>query len=494
MLTIRRCLFPFLLLVLAAFPVAAQDGSHRARVRAHIDRFLAHGLDTYGADHSALWIACFDVVKGGLPETPMPKHSRWYREITSPDGSNLYWDQPALIAAEHLSRLTGEARYRDAVTNYVRDFLQRCVSPKNGLFFWGNHAYYDVRADKPTRFSGGHHECRPHSPAWELLWRIDPQATERAIRAMGDQHVKDAATGRFCRHASPDNTPGTLKPGENDGAMPFLEAGAVLVESLAWLAAKKGGDAELSALATRVAEYSYQQRGEATGLLRNQPSVKRWDYHTSTTEIGLWAGSLLRAARATGQPRLLELAVLGLTPYLQKGFDSATGKYWGGLEVATGLPWKGELTRGFSPPRHAEIFDMATRPTHNYPMPMAEACLDLLESDPQPLWRAAVTRWIEQTRLSLPANTGTGAAAEDYGRAILFLWRAARVLNDEAPLQLAHDIADEAIRVLWVPEHRMFRSHPGEDRCDAVDAPGLLLLALLQLECEEPLELFGFGL
>jgi len=30
--------------------------------------------------------------------------------------------------------------------------------------------------------------------------------------------------------------------------------------------------------------------------------------------------------------------------------------------------------------------------------------------------------------------------------------------------------------------HGMFRGHPGEERCDAVDGVGLLLLALLDLD------------
>jgi hypothetical protein len=482
-----------LVCVLCAWPALAQEPVYRRHVSDHFDRFLDHGLDTYGEDHSTLWIASFDVAKGGLPERPLPARPRWYREITSPAGSNLYWDQPALVAAMHLSRLSGSDRYHRAVTTYLRDFLDRCVSPVNGLFLWGNHAYYDVKTDRPVRFSGGYHECRPHTPAWELLWQVDARATERAIRALGDQHVKEPASGRFCRHANPDNPPGTHLPGEREAAMPFLEAGAVLVESMVWLARKKGGDDDLAALALRVAEYSLAQRDPATGLVRNQPAVKRWDYQTCTTEVGLWAGSLLRAEDALQQPRFHDLAQLGVRPYLRHGFDEASGRYWGGLDVSTGQP-REEVPRVFSPPRHAEIFDPAMRPTHNYPIPMAAACLGLLERDPQPMWQEAVARWIGHIRRSLPANGGAGAAAEDYGRVILFLWQAARVLDQEMPLQLAREVADEAIRVLWVPEHRMFRSHPGEDRCDAVDSPGILLLALLQLDHDEPLELFGLGL
>ena len=69
--------------------------------------------------------------------------------------------------------------------------------------------------------------------------------------------------------------------------MPFLEAGGVLVESLCWLYAKTGRrDRALADLAGKVARYSFERRGKSTGLLRNQPVVKRWDYRAATTEGG----------------------------------------------------------------------------------------------------------------------------------------------------------------------------------------------------------------
>ena len=43
-------------------------------------------------------------------------------------------------------------------------------------------------------------------------------------------------------------------------------------------------------------------------------------------------------------------------------------------------------------------------------------------------------------------------------------------------------MADEAVDQLFVEEAGMLRSHPGENRCDAVNGPGILLLALLLLD------------
>ncbi len=65
------------------------------------------------------------------------------------------------------------------------------------------------------------------------------------------------------------------------------------------------------------------------------------------------------------------------------------------------------------------------------------------------------------------------------------LVRAAISLERLEYRELANRVAWEATDRLFVQDAGMFRSHPGEDRCDAVDAPGFLLLALLYLETEE---------
>ena len=56
---------------------------------------------------------------------------------------------------------------------------------------------------------------------------------------------------------------------------------------------------------------------------------------------------------------------------------------------------------------------------------------------------------------------------------------------------LATALASEAIAVLW--DGRMFRSHPGEHRYDAVDGMGYLLLALLCLSTGREPNMMGSG-
>ncbi len=480
---------------LATTAARSDDGSdYTGLVRSHLERVIERSVDRFGPSKTGLWLATIDTATGGLPENPLPGELRWYRKITSPNGSNLYWDQPTIVAAYALSKQTRDERFAASADRYIRDFLVRCVAAESGLFQWGNHIYYDVVRDQVTPFSGGYHECRPHTPAWETFWMHDSEVTENAIRAMGLAHVKDHETGRFCRHANPKAVPGEFTKQEVAGAKPFLEAGASLMDSLCWLADKTDDrDGELTELALRAARYSFARRDTTTGLIRNQPVDKRWDYYASTTEVGLWAGSLLRAAQYTGEDEFREIAEAAMRPWLRFGFDEDVNKYYGRLAVESGLPQPPEEPRGWIPPMYAEVFDIHERPTHNYPMPMAETCLSLYEQTQEPLFARAVERWVAHIRNSLPANGNRGAYAEDYGRVIHFLTRSSLSMNRPEYRQLAHQIAKEAIGCLFVEEHGMFRSHPGEDRCDAVDGPGILLLALLYLDRgEEPRSAFAF--
>lgn len=497
-----KTLIPMLWLTGSALGVLAADfkdasGGYLQLIRPHYDRLIRVGVDQFGPAKTGLWLASVDLRQGGLPANPDPAVKRTYRLIHAPRGSTLYWEQPAVIAAYAVSRLTGDPRYRAAADRYLKDFLDRCVSPSNGLFLWGNHLYYDVVTDQIVAFSGGPYEARPLPCAWDMFWAISPEQTERCIRAMGVQHVLDAATGLFDRHASVKATQPPTGP--TTEAHPFLEAGGVLVESLCWLSAQTGHqDPWLKERALLVARFSYGQRHAATGLLRNQPGKKRWDYYATTTEVGLWANCLLRATAYTKENEFRVMAREAVAAYLRHGWDAQAGRYYGQLNCADGRPRKPDRTAGsgadtvYQPGAYAELWEPLF-PTHNYPMSLAEAALTLYQQTGDELFLQSVRRWAGMIARSTPANDGQGAYADQYGRCIHFLLRAARALDDASLFQQARQLAAEAVRQLHVEETQMFRSHPGEDRCDAVDGIGLLFLALLDLETGHEPAMLGFG-
>lgn len=474
------------------------NGGYVRLMQNHFSRVIDKGTDQYGPDHSGLWLASIDIIKGGQPQQADPKVKRTYRQIHSPRGSNLYWDQPYVAAAHNLSRLTNDQRYRQAADRYVRDFLSRCVSVKNGLFLWGNHIYYDVFTDKTVSFSGGYHEARPLPCAWEIFWTVDRAKTERAIYALGELHIRDQKTGLFDRHASVDAT--RPPAGGEAGGYPFLEAGGVIVESLAWLSAKTDHrDPMLCQRALAVARLSFSHKGEKTGLLRNQCGPnKRWDYHAATTEVGLWANCLLRSADYLQEKELADMAHQAVAAYLRYGYDERSGRFYGQLNVSDGMPRKPQRQAGagdetiYQPGEYADLWE-ALFPTHNYPMCLAEACLTLYQRNREDQFKQAVQRFARFIAISTPANGGKGAYADQYGRCIHFLLRAADVMGEPKYFEQAKGLAREAVSALYSSQAGMFRSHPGEDRCDAVDGMGILFLALMKLESGQEADAMGFG-
>ena len=468
-----------------------RDENYLKAAISHFDKLIENGLAVYGADPCAMWMASLDTKTGQYPEDDRrPPHipKRAYRYIDAPRGSNLYWDQPAIAAAHAVSQITGMKRYADAADAYVRDFLDRCVAP-NGMFLWGNHYYYDAFRDAPvwfgetpvpcllTKESGKLHEMRPIVPAWDSFWRISPEKTERAIRAAVDGHLVDPDTGRFNRHA------------DNEEGCAFLEAGGILVDTLSWLH-QKTGDAELVGTAGKIALYSFQNRNESTGLLENNPTVTRWDKHTSTTEVGLWAGCLLRAASRCHVAEWAEMADAAVSAWLRLGYDETAERFYGRLDVGTGAPILGPKETTYQPGDHSDLWDPLF-PAHDYPMPFAESCLALYRITGKDIYQTACRRWINQIRNSLPARHGKGGYAEHYGRCLNFLLGYAKIMDDSAAHDLAINVADEAMNVLY--SHGMFRGHAGEDRYDALDGVGFLLLALMRLQTGSEPETMGLA-
>ncbi|MHB0935941.1 MAG: hypothetical protein ACYDCO_12650 [Armatimonadota bacterium] len=456
-------------------------------LRAHLDAVLADGTDRYGPRATTMWVASLDTKTRSYPvdEPKARAGQRVYRDIDTPFGSAIYWDQPALVAAHALSRATGDDRYARAADDYVRDFLAVGIA-ESGLFEWGNHVYYDVFTDEITRFHGGPHEMRPIPPAWELFWRVSPEATERQIRAAGRLHLFDPETGGFNRHA--DGQPGCA----------FLETGGILVEMLCWLG-KRVGDAALCDTAHRIANYSFSHRNPQTGLLENNPTEERWDKWMCTTEVGMWAGSLLRAAEYSGRPELSQMAHDAVAAYLRYGYDAAARRYYGKLQVADGEHVPSEpddvpgLNNFYQPATYADPWN-AYFPTHDYPIALAETCVALYRLTGEEQFAEAIDRWAGVLRETPPpAQTadGHGEYAELYGRDIHFLLRAADATGDAAYRAQAAALADQAIERLFA--HGMFRTHAGEDRADAVDGIGYLLLALLYLHTGGPADYLGFG-
>jgi hypothetical protein len=421
------------------------------------------------------WPAVLDTRTGRFPEDDDPPR-RVYRLIGAPRGSTLYWDQPSVVAAYVLESGFGRPTIARSADAYIDAFLSACRGD-DGIFRWGNHAYYDLFDRRVVTFSGGHHELRPFTPAWELLAKRDPSAVEGYLRSVISRHVYDPATGAFNRHDV------------RSRGHAFLEAGGVLVETAAWLA-RRTGDAELAETACRIARYSYEHRGNATGLLQNEPDHGRWDSRVCTTEVGLWAGCLLRAADYLNRDELLDMARSAVDAYLRYGWVDEAERYAGQVAVVDGKH-VAPADVGYWPRRYADPWNTDQWPIHDYPMALGRACIELYERTREERYKTAIQRLAEIAFRTRPAQTGGWSYAGNFGEVISFLNGAAHALGDDSYRSRALQAADEAVEVLL--DGRLFQGYPADHRYEAVDGVGFLLLSLLALSTERRLRYYGLG-
>ncbi len=432
---------------------------HQAIIEKHFQRLTSAVAYVAGP----MWPSVLDVRTGRYPEGDhVPK--RVYRLIGAPRGSTLYWDQPSLIAAYALSDATGNPAYAQAADAYVRAFLAECIA-ENGMFQWGNHVYYDVFERRVVHFANGHHELRPITPAWDVFMRLAPEATAVYIRTMADRHVYDPATGAFNRHD--DSRRGHA----------FLEAGGILVESLAWLY-RQTKDPLLLEKSLKIARFSYAHRHPETGLVKNEPLHGRWDSKVCTTEIGLWAQCLMRAAGYTANDEFMAMAREAVRAYLNHAYDPTSGRYAGQVRVDTGAAVAPEQT-GYWPRETSDPWNTDQWPNHDYPMELAQACLSLYIETKEPLFLDAVNRWARIAVETAPARTGKWTYAENYGRCIQFLYRTGTLLHQPDLISASDTLAEEAVDKLYC-DGMFLGATDGGHVYEAVDGVGVLLLALLR--------------
>ena len=272
--------------------------------------------------------------------------------------------------------------------------------------------------------------------------------------------------------------------------MNLVRLGLILVAAAMSAGIAPAKEPELLETALRIARYSYSHRGETTGLVINQPDFKRWDSQVSTTEIGLWAQSLLRACKYTSNDEFTEMARSGVSAYLKYGYHSNAQKYYGQVRVHDGKP-ETPQKKGYWPGRYSNIWETRQWPTHDYPMSVAEACVTLYSKTKDEVFLEGIRRWAKIISDETPANEGRGAYAEHYGRCIHFLVRAGQVLEDEKMIAQARLLAREAVEHLH--DGKLFQGYPGTHLYESVDGVGYLFLALLYLETGQELDLRGFG-
>jgi pectate lyase len=189
------------------------DDVRLAAVRAFADNVLTYGRDHYGGISSPLFVDGVNV------DTREPVV--WRFQGKQWIVSDLANQQILFRTFVGLSNLTGDPRYRQAAedaTRYAFEHLCRSC----GLLQWGGHRYIDLNTHAPVGESDTH-ELKSVYPYYDLMWEVDPQATERYIKAFWNAHVLDWSTLDMNRHGGYERPLGALWAHEFRGAPPFFE-------------------------------------------------------------------------------------------------------------------------------------------------------------------------------------------------------------------------------------------------------------------------------
>lgn len=172
--------------------VGTHDGEWLGAVRRFADRVLTLGRDRWSGRATPLFADGLNV------RTKEPVC--WRFEGSSHIISNLASQQNLFRTLDVLTRLTGDGRYREAAEDSVAYHFEHLVS-ECGMPRWGGHQFIDLATLEPVgRFDADCHELKNNFPYWELMWRVNPEATARCLRAFWNAHILDWGQLDMNRH------------------------------------------------------------------------------------------------------------------------------------------------------------------------------------------------------------------------------------------------------------------------------------------------------
>ncbi|MHC4630959.1 MAG: ankyrin repeat domain-containing protein [Planctomycetota bacterium] len=192
-------IYQFSACLAAETPNANDSTTYLDAVREFADNVLEHGRDKYGPKHTPLFVDGLNVnnlepVKWISPKGDVLTATETEKWILS----NFASQQTLLRTLDGLSNITGDTKYRQAATDaikYAFDHLRNL----NGLFYWGHITAYDALGDTP-RGDTSLESIKLHYPYYELMWKVDPDATKKLIEALWCAHVMDWSNLDFNRN------------------------------------------------------------------------------------------------------------------------------------------------------------------------------------------------------------------------------------------------------------------------------------------------------
>jgi hypothetical protein len=257
------------------------------------DTMISSGTDRYGTIKSPMFASIIDMETHRNPlETPENSPGQRFGD-RSIHGGNLFQDVMLLQALDNMSKLTGNQKYQQEVTDYLTFFLKNCPHPNTGLFPWGEHAYWNFYEEQHNydthEFLGG----VPYT-FWERMWKINPKAVLGESDGLIN-HITDFETFHFDRHADIVHPMPVPRPAKY-GGMDFNRHAGFYIH-LWTFAFSKTKDPKYMAYAEKMLDHHWNMRSPKSGL---PPDRKGTKDASSASSLAL-SLSLLEAAEMLPQ-------------------------------------------------------------------------------------------------------------------------------------------------------------------------------------------------
>ncbi len=455
-----------------------------------VDLLMEYGTDRYGPKHAPILVSILDVRTRNCPEKPEPLDQKW--RVQRPNrrnlaSANMLMDQPLLKMMFYMSDVTGDKKYESFATTYMDYYMKNLVDVK-GFFWWGWHRWYQVYGETWGKVEFHPHEIHQiHSIAWDRLWKINPQAVEKEITAIWDRHVVDKKVGGVNRHDSQTTI------------ADFGMAAASFIQAFCFMHSETGESVWLDR-AKLLANYYWKARDKNTNCVPEFPKnvplpPNRYAFYT--TMAGLHTHALLKGWEFTGEDMLRDYSVAYLKAYAKYGYDPASGKFWGSVNL-DGTPHRGpgpgETYGRDIPQGHLDLWDPYVA-GNQYGIYTAQSFAYAYQLTKDPVMLTAAKRFADWIEKELPVERCAepsyymvyaklfaphGTYAGKYGRTISFFIHLYALTGEQKYLGLAKKTANEAISKLYY--NGLFRGHPAKPYYEATDGVGFLLYSLLELD------------
>ncbi len=458
---------------------AQETSEYLQIIETFANTLLENGLDNYGNKNTKMWASVIDTrdLKPPLKDVPATQGVRDHDRAVG--GSNFYHDVKTIQVFQALSKVKGDAKYSQAVTDYATDFLNLCQSPETGLLGWGEHLYYDFLLEEVTispskRFDenyGLYHEFEAATPPFALLWEIDSEKTKKAIE--GNQyHFASCLPGSYLysRHAYWDEAkyPTSI--------MPWIKHAGLYSFAYSFLYAKNQDELirqDLNGIATLF----WNQRNRTTNLTQScifhqsQGSGKT----ASPSGMGQLAYWMYKAWQQN--PQLEELKTRSLTFWTavnSYAWDQSASNYFSSLNL-DGTPTQQLNARNPQQrTKYVTVYNAGYGSSSICDYGRMAAYMYKAEKDEQ--FKEIVKR---TATLANSTPFPEIATAENYAQAINLNMDAYEVLGDEGYLEKARELANKAIKDLY--RNGLFTRQSGDPYYEAKLGTGSMVAGIMRL-------------